>query len=231
MAPSQTQPATVAAMQTNALATASRSFNTQPAAPTHIAPAPIAPAPAPATVSVPSPRTVAPVIVPRSSPDLKSIAAAPKPRRVSTTPLSSPPPNHPHPFIQTVPQPAMRAVPQPVPLPVSQPVSQAVSHQSLQSVLHSALQSAAAALQPPTTISTAVVPTQKARAITKGKQQLQEDDDDEDDEEDDEDEVDDAHLVPSERHLHSFIGHWQVLENQDLIFVLCIKKYIYIYIY
>ncbi|KAG0289682.1 hypothetical protein BGZ96_006807 [Linnemannia gamsii] len=174
-----------------------------------IASAPIVPALVPATVSAPSPRTVAPVIAPQSPPVPKSIAAAPKSRRVSTTPMSSPPPNHPHPFIQTVPQPAMRAVPRAVPRPVSQPVSQPVSHQSLQSVLHSALQSAAAALQPPTTTSTAVVPAQKARAVTKGKQQLQEDDDDEDDEEDDDDEVDDAHLVPSERHLHSFIGHWQ----------------------
>ncbi|KAF8943049.1 hypothetical protein BGZ47_005848 [Haplosporangium gracile] len=71
----------------------------------------------------------------------------------------------------------------------------------------------------PQTISTsptAVVSAQKSRAVTTNKsltRQLQEeeddDDDDEDDEEDDDDEVDDSRLAPSERHLHSFIGHWQ----------------------
>lgn len=60
-----------------------------------------------------------------------------------------------------------------------------------------------------------MVPAQKPRAITVNKSQTrhlqeEEEDDDEDDEEDDDDEVDDSHLVPSERHLHSFIGHWQV---------------------
>lgn len=59
-----------------------------------------------------------------------------------------------------------------------------------------------------------MVPAQKPRAITVNKSQTrhlqeEEEDDDEDDEEDDDDEVDDSHLVPSERHLHSFIGHWQ----------------------
>ncbi|KAF9140424.1 hypothetical protein BGX30_006525 [Mortierella sp. GBA39] len=68
--------------------------------------------------------------------------------------------------------------------------------------------------QPTPTSSTAVVPAQKPRAITANKSQThhlqeEEEDDDEDDEEDDDDEVDDSHLVPSERHLHSFIGHWQ----------------------
>ncbi|KAF9152505.1 hypothetical protein BG015_005144 [Linnemannia schmuckeri] len=68
--------------------------------------------------------------------------------------------------------------------------------------------------QPTSTSPTTVLSAQKPRTVTTNKsltRQLQEedDDDDEDDDEDDDDEVDDSHLVPSERHLHSFIGHWQ----------------------
>ncbi|KAG0377679.1 hypothetical protein BGX24_005653 [Mortierella sp. AD032] len=67
--------------------------------------------------------------------------------------------------------------------------------------------------QPATsTSSTAVDSALKLRAVTVPKsstRQIQEDDDDEDDEDDDDDDVDDSHLAPSERHLRSFIGHWQ----------------------
>lgn len=74
----------------------------------------------------------------------------------------------------------------------------------------------------PTPTSDAVVPAQKPRAITANKSQTrhlqeEEEDDDEDDEEDDDDEVDDSHLVPSERHLHSFIGHWQVRKTRRVV--------------
>ncbi|KAK5814315.1 hypothetical protein F5H01DRAFT_414430 [Linnemannia elongata] len=156
IAPAHTQSAPVAAMQAYALATASRSYGSQPLTHTHIAPAPV---PASATH-----RAVAPAISPPSPPVAKTIAAAPKPPAVSTAPMSIP-------------------VPQPTP-------------------------------QPTPTLSTAVIPVQKPRAITANKSQSrhlleEEEDDDEDDEEDDDDEVDDSHLVPSERHLHSFIGHWQ----------------------
>ncbi|KAF9911415.1 hypothetical protein EC991_003671 [Linnemannia zychae] len=81
-----------------------------------------------------------------------------------------------------------------------------------QEAINQAADDAAIAPAPQPSSSSAVATAQKPRAVTAAKsstRQIQEDEDDEDDEDDDEDDVDENHLAPSERHLRSFIGHWQ----------------------